>query len=80
MIQAIKRAHVQTSTVILTERFSRDFGMKILSEGISYYFSYDFCRAEFLQLVASILKLDKKSRKGEAAHDRKINDRKDPLG
>lgn len=82
MIQAIKRSPVPISTVIMTEQFSREFGRKILSEGISYYFSYDFCRSEFLQLVTSILKVDENTLRGETARGRKkypINDRKDPV-
>lgn len=56
VIQAIKRARGRTATVVLTECFSRDFGVKIISEGIDYYFSHDFCRAEFLKLARSIFK------------------------
>lgn len=66
VIQAVKRARSRTATVILTECFSRDFGAKIISEGIDYYFSHDFCRSEFLRLAKSILKPIKDSCRGES--------------
>jgi DNA-binding NarL/FixJ family response regulator len=54
IIQRLKRARKDTPVVVLTEDFSRDFGRKIISEGVRYYFSYDFCKDEFLK-VAEIL-------------------------
>jgi DNA-binding NarL/FixJ family response regulator len=56
IIQRLKRARKDAPVVVLTEDFSRDFGRKIISEGVRYYFSYDFCNDEFLKVAESLLK------------------------
>jgi len=55
-LQRLRRARVQAPVVVLTQDFSRDFGAKIISEGVRYYFSHDFCQEEFLEVAESLLK------------------------
>lgn len=56
IIQRLKRAYRHVPVVVLTRDFSRDFGKKIISEGVRYYFSYDFCTEEFLKVAEIFLK------------------------
>jgi DNA-binding NarL/FixJ family response regulator len=58
IIRQLRRARLHTPVVVLTASLSRDFGAKIISEGIRYYFSHDYCREELLELVQSLLKKD----------------------
>ena len=57
IIKSVKRARIRAPMVVLTRDFSRKFGAKIISEGIRYYFPYDFCQHEFLQVAESLLKI-----------------------
>ncbi|MCL5270036.1 MAG: response regulator [bacterium] len=56
VIRRMRRARVESPVVILTEQFTRDFGAQVISEGIRYYFSHDFCDGEFLELVLTLMK------------------------
>ena len=58
-IQHLKRARLLAPMVVLTSAFSRDFGAKIISEGIRYYFSHDFCKEELLELMHTLLKRER---------------------
>ena len=56
IIRQLRRARLATPVVVLTASLSRDFGAKIISEGIRYYFPHDYCKEELLELVRSLLK------------------------
>lgn len=60
IIQRIKRARIKAPMVVLTEEFSRDFGANILSAGVQYYLSYDFCESEFIDLTQTLLSSEPK--------------------
>lgn len=64
VLRDIKQASSQIPTVVLTEEFSREFGAKILSEGVSYYFPHDFAETEFERLARSLLINVKKNTQG----------------
>jgi len=55
IIRLLKRARLAAPMVVLVQTLSRDFGAKIVSEGIRYYFPHDFCKEELLALVHSLL-------------------------
>ena len=55
-IQRLRLARVRAPIVVITADFSHEFGAKILSEGIRYYFAHDFCSREFHDLAESLLK------------------------
>ena len=54
-IQEIRKRRIQAPLVVLTESFSKDFGAKIISQGVHYYFSRDFLEKEFLDVVKNLL-------------------------
>jgi DNA-binding NarL/FixJ family response regulator len=56
-VQKIYQRYPEMPVVILTSDFSREFGSKILSQGVLYYFSYDFLENEFKELMGSLLHL-----------------------
>ncbi len=56
VIQRLKQVRIRAPIVVVTEDFSRDFGAKILSQGIRYYLGRDFFDQEFHDLVESLLK------------------------
>jgi DNA-binding NarL/FixJ family response regulator len=55
-IRAIKRARIKAPIVVFTNNFSREFGAKIVSEGVRYYFGNDFSASEFREVMESLLK------------------------
>jgi DNA-binding response OmpR family regulator len=55
VIRQLRKARMQAPIVVLTPEFSRDFGAKILSQGVRYYFSHDYCEEEFLAVARSLL-------------------------
>jgi DNA-binding NarL/FixJ family response regulator len=55
-IHKLRQARIRAPIVVMTEDFSHEFGAKILSEGVRYYFAHDFCRQEFRDLAESLLK------------------------
>ena len=54
-IRRIRLARIQAPMVVLTEMFSRDFGAKIISQGVRYYFSHDYCKEEFLEVAQNLI-------------------------
>jgi DNA-binding NarL/FixJ family response regulator len=56
IVRHLKRAQPAVPMVVLTQVLSRKFGEKIISEGVRYYFSHDFCKEELVELVHSLLK------------------------
>ncbi|GAB4321413.1 MAG: hypothetical protein Kow0059_16120 [Candidatus Sumerlaeia bacterium] len=61
IIQSIKRHRIKAPIVVVTDECSRDFGAKIISQGVRYYFTRDFNPREFLQVAGSYLKINKPS-------------------
>ena len=61
ILRTLKRSRNRAPIVVLTEDFSKEFAAKILSEGIRYYFSHDFCERELLELAGSLLAPDQDS-------------------
>jgi len=55
-IQRLKQVRIKSPVVVITQDFSHDFGAKILSEGIKYYLSHDFCDQELHELAESLLR------------------------
>src|SRR5690606_13934701 len=56
-IRRLKRARMKAPLVVITATFSREFGEKILTEGVRYYFAHDFSTSEFREVVESLIKL-----------------------
>lgn len=56
-IRCLRRARIKAPIVVLTKNFSRDFGAKIVSEGVRYYLAHDFCQEEFQEVAESLLKM-----------------------
>lgn len=54
-IEILKRARVTAPIVALTADFSRQFAMKILSQGVRYYLPREFCEDELLGVARSLL-------------------------
>ncbi|OPZ08387.1 MAG: hypothetical protein BWZ08_01199 [candidate division BRC1 bacterium ADurb.BinA292] len=57
VIEALRRGRLDAPLIVLTRAFTRDFGARILSLGVRYYFSQDFCESEFREVVQSLLRL-----------------------
>ena len=55
-LQEIKRRRIKAPVVVLTQKLCREFGEKILTQGIRYYFPQEFCEEEFIEVVSSLLK------------------------
>ncbi|MCB2153757.1 hypothetical protein KQI84_02630 [bacterium] len=55
-IRRIRKARFRMPIVVFTCDFSREFGVKIVSEGVRYYFARDFCQSEFCEVAESLLK------------------------
>ena len=55
LMRRARRARLEAPVVVLAESFSRDFGAKIISEGILFHFSRDFCDEEFISVLRSLL-------------------------
>lgn len=55
IIQRLRKARIRAPVVVLTRDFSRQFGAKILSQGVRYYFPHDYCETEFQEVVQSLL-------------------------
>jgi CheY-like chemotaxis protein len=65
-IERIKRLHRRAPIAILTATMSREFGGKILSLGVQYYFSHDFCEKELIELTRSLT--EGSAKRGEETH------------
>lgn len=57
-LQEIRRRRIKAPIVVLTKEFCREFGEKILTQGVRYYFLRDFCEEEFTEVVSSLLKAE----------------------
>ena len=57
ILQEIRRRRIKAPVIVLTQEFSHEFGKKIISQGVRYYFLRDFCEEEFAEVVASLLKV-----------------------
>ena len=55
-ILQMRKARFRMPIVVISCDFSREFGVKIVSEGVRYYFARDFCRSEFCEVAESLLK------------------------
>ncbi|MDK2970498.1 MAG: hypothetical protein PWP23_253 [Candidatus Sumerlaeota bacterium] len=55
VLLALKRARVPSPVIVLTPMFSREFGTKIVSQGIGYCLSRDFDSHELCEVVASLV-------------------------
>ncbi len=60
-IRRARRARVEAPVVVMAEAFSRDFGAKIISEGVRYHLLRQFCDQEFLSVIESLLRLREQS-------------------
>jgi DNA-binding response OmpR family regulator len=56
-IQKLKRHRVNAPIIAFTQNISREFGAKIISQGVRYYFSRDFNPRELLEVADSYLKV-----------------------
>lgn len=54
LIISLRERRTQIQIVILATEFSREFALKILNEGVSYYFPYDFVEHEFESVMESL--------------------------
>jgi DNA-binding NarL/FixJ family response regulator len=57
-IHRIRQVRMGEAIIVLTRDFSREFGAKIISQGIRYYFAREFSEEEFLAVIESLLKID----------------------
>lgn len=55
-IRRIRKARFRMPIVVITADVSREFGIKIVSEGVRYYFARDFCESEFREVAESLLR------------------------
>jgi len=53
-IQRARRARYTTPIVVITSDFSHEFGAKIVSLGVRYYFAHDFCPSELAEVARSL--------------------------
>jgi DNA-binding response OmpR family regulator len=54
-IGEMKRSRIKAPLVVLSEDFSHEFGLRIISQGVRYYFPHDFSPKEFEQVVRNLL-------------------------
>jgi DNA-binding NtrC family response regulator len=71
VIQRLKRAGTRTPVVVIAEEISREFGAKIVSEGVQYYFPRQFSDEEFMEVIGSLL-----GDKGESIKNLRDQERK----
>jgi DNA-binding NarL/FixJ family response regulator len=55
VLRELQRARIKAPIVVMSNNFSREFGAKIVSQGVRYYFAHDFSEAEFTEVVGSLL-------------------------
>ena len=55
LIRRLRRVRVTAPMIVVTDDCSRDFGAKIISEGVRYYLVRDFGGEEFVEVVESLL-------------------------
>lgn len=56
VIRDIKRAHIRSPIVVVSQEPSHEFGMKIVSQGISYVLPRDFDMQELRDVVSGLIK------------------------
>lgn len=56
VLRAIKRSHVTSPVIVISTNFTREFGTKIVSEGICYALPRDFDGNEFREVVCSLFR------------------------
>jgi DNA-binding NarL/FixJ family response regulator len=56
VLRAIKRARVPSPVIVTSETFSKEFGTKIVSEGVSYCLQKGFECSELREVVVSLIK------------------------
>ena len=54
IIEGVRRLRIGAPLIVMTRDFSREFGAKILSAGVRYYFPHDFSATEFLEVVRNL--------------------------
>lgn len=60
-LRRLKRGRIKAPIVVVTGNLSREFGEKILPEGVRYYVARDFSATEFREVTESLLKLKRPS-------------------
>ncbi len=55
LLERVKRNWHEVPVVVLTSDLSADFGKRILSKGVRYHFSHDFCPNDFSAVVTSLI-------------------------
>ena len=56
VLHDIKRAHLRTPIIVISKRPDHEFGMKIVSQGISCFLLRDFDSKELCDIVRSLVK------------------------
>ena len=54
-IQSLRNARINAPVVVITDAYSREFGAKIISQGVKSHFLHDYCEEELLEVASSLL-------------------------